>query len=631
MIFRSRINIHSLVVALCLCTFFIIVESFLPSSFSSKKWGKTTKIASAGRLLTTNSFGSISNDADFVDSNDEHEDSSSCGCGSSSSDIDAAAIPVEWQGEVLNVLKSVIDPDLNRDIVTLGFVKNLKLDVNNRAVSFDVELTTPAVKEKFENDCQQLVLALPWTKSVDVTMTAQDQSGTTDNANTAGMANVGAVIAVSSCKGGVGKSTTSVNLAYALQSLGASVGIFDADIYGPSLPTMVTPDDDMVKFIGRQIAPLQRNGVKLMSFGYLNDDAAIMRGPMVTQLLDQFLSVTHWGSLDYLILDMPPGTGDIQLTLTQRMNITAAVIVTTPQELSFADVIRGVEMFDTVNVPSIAVVENMAYYEVEKPAPIQPRKIDEDKLKSIIMGKLMSKNTQLKFGAEAASSDNDNDNTVIENLAEELVDAVLAETKNNDDEDSSSSSKMEETEKIRIFGPGHKVRLSEQWGIEHTYSLPLRQDIAANGDSGTPYILEHPDSSQAKIFKSLAKTVASEVSKLKSSKGNRPDIVFSEDMNLILIDDYDMIEPFELRMKCRCASCVEELTGRQILDPRYVPKNIKPLKMYSTGQYALSIDWSDGHKSLYPYRQIRAMLEESDDDEEETETMEAPKREKVML
>jgi len=539
---------------------------------------------------------------------------------------------LEWQGEVLNVLKSVIDPDLNRDIVTLGSVKNLKLDVNNRAVSFDVELTTPAVKEEFENDCQQLVLALPWTKSVDVTMTAQDQSETTDNANTSGMANVGAVIAVSSCKGGVGKSTTSVNLAYALQSLGASVGIFDADIYGPSLPTMVTPDDDMVKFIGRQIAPLQRNGVKLMSFGYLNDDAAIMRGPMVTQLLDQFLSVTHWGSLDYLILDMPPGTGDIQLTLTQRMNITAAVIVTTPQELSFADVIRGVEMFDTVNVPSIAVVENMAYYEVEKPAPIQPRKIDEDKLKSIIMGKLLSKNKQLKFGAEVASNDNDNDNTVIENLAEELVDAVLAETKNIDDEDTSISSKIEEPEKIRIFGPGHKVRLSEQWGIEHTYSLPLRKDIAANGDSGTPYILEHPDSSQAKIFKSLAKTVASEVSKLKCSKGNRPDIVYSEDMNLILIDDYDMIEPFELRMKCRCASCVEELTGRQILDPRYVPKNIKPLRMYSTGQYALSVDWSDGHKSLYPYRQIRAMLEESDDDdEEETETMEVPKREKVML
>jgi len=611
------------------------VESFVPSSFSSKKWGTTTKIASSNRVQTKYSFGSVLHSSGCDCCDDDGNSISN----SISSDVDAEAIPVEWQGEVLKVLKTVIDPDLNRDIVTLGFVKNLKLDVNNRAVSFNVELTTPAcpVKEEFANDCEQLVLALPWTKSVDVTMTAQDQSATADNANTSGMANVGAVIAVSSCKGGVGKSTTSVNLAYALQSLGASVGIFDADIYGPSLPTMVTPDDDMVKFIGRQIAPLQRNGVKLMSFGYLNDDAAIMRGPMVTQLLDQFLSVTHWGSLDYLILDMPPGTGDIQLTLTQRMNITAAVIVTTPQELSFADVVRGVEMFDTVNVPSIAVVENMAYYEVEKPPPVQPRKINEDHLKSIIMEKLMSKNKQLKFSPDTATSsdnDNDGDNPVIENLAEELVAAVLAETKNNDDE-SSIALKQEEPEKVRIFGPGHKVRLSEQWGIEHTYSLPLMKNIAANGDSGTPFILEHPDSSQAKIFKDLAKTVASEVSKIKFSGSNRPEFMYSEDMNLILIDDYDMIEPVELRMKCRCASCVEELTGRQILNRKDVPANIKPLRMYPTGQYAISIDWSDGHKSLYPYRQIRAMLEEQneydDDDDEETETIEVPKREKVML
>ena len=491
-----------------------------------------------------------------------------------SSSDDLPPIPTEWQGDVLGALSSVVDPDLNADIVTLGFVKNLSLDGRN--VSFDVELTTPAcpVKQVFQDECTQLVRNLPWTDNVSVTMTAQPSAMDTD---TTGMAQIGAIIAVSSCKGGVGKSTTAVNLAYALQSMGASVGIFDADVYGPSLPTMITPDDDIVRFVGRQIAPLQRNGVRLMSFGYVNEGSAVMRGPMVTQLLEQFLSVTNWGSLDYLILDMPPGTGDIQLTLTQRLNITAAVIVTTPQELSFADVERGVEMFESVSVPCVAVVENMAYYQVEKGA-----NVDEDALKAAFAEKL---------NAEGATVNGKG----AEGLAEELVRLV--------------KESQPEPEKIQIFGPGHKKRLSEQWGIEHTFSMPLMGRIAANGDSGTPFFLDNPDSPQAEIYKELASAVVSEVAKAKFSNVNaRPDITYDKESHSIKVDE-ERISPASLRRACRCAACVEELTGKQTLLATDISEVVAPFKMASCGNYALSVDWSDGHRSLYPYRQIRSLLE----------------------
>jgi len=525
---------------------------------------------------------------------------------SSSSSSSSYNIPNEWKGQILEGLSTIIDPDFNRDIVTLGFIHNLSFDETTRQVSFDVQLTTPAcpIKDLFQTQCQEQVDALPWTngKAI-VTMTAPPPKEANEVAagTPLGVAQVKNIIAVSSCKGGVGKSTTAVNLAYSLSNLGASVGIFDADVYGPSLPTMVTPDNDAVTFVGRQIAPLSRNGVKLMSFGYVNEGSAIMRGPMITQLLDQFLSLTYWGPLDYLILDMPPGTGDIQLTLSQKLNITAAVIVTTPQELSFVDVERGIEMFDSVNVPCVSVVENMAYLELDDDDEKDEQKVvfDEKLMKNAFMETLKNN------GLEDATMIDETSNNLLNIVQESLAKVQQAQ-------------QVKEKKQVKIFGQGHKKRLSEQWGIEHTYSIPLMTKLAKNGDSGIPFVLEYPDSPQSAIFKELASSVVREVVKLQFSQENsRPTVNFNQEDHILQFEidgKTEKIPPAELRRDCKCAACVEEMTGKQILKPEDISDSVKPINMTPTGNYALSVDWSDGHRSLYPYRQIRSLLQEKKED-----------------
>jgi ATP-binding protein involved in chromosome partitioning len=266
------------------------------------------------------------------------------------------------QEKILSQLSTVKDPDLGKDIVALGFIKNLKIESSK--VSFNLELTTPAcpVKDELKTQCEQAVLSIDGIETVDITLTAQEKKSSSAQ-SAENLKDITSIVAISSCKGGVGKSTVSVNIATALAMQGASVGLLDADIFGPSLPTMFGLSSKQPQIHNQKFIPFEVCGLKMMSAGFLfpADEAAVLRGPMVSNVLQQILFNTEWGKLDYLFIDMPPGTGDVQLTLSQAVPLCGAAIVTTPQKISLIDVIKGIEMFSKVNVPILGVIENMSY------------------------------------------------------------------------------------------------------------------------------------------------------------------------------------------------------------------------------------------------------------------------------
>jgi len=436
------------------------------------------------------------------------------------------------QDEVLRQLSEIIDPDLGQDIVTLGFIK--ELEITDGTVSFEIELTTPAcpVKEEFRKTADSLVRQLPWVEAVDIRMTAQ-KAAPRSNDSMKGLAGVKNIIAISSCKGGVGKSTVAVNFAYSLARTGAKVGLFDADVYGPSLPSMVSVQDTDIYQQNSLIQPLEYEGVSLMSFGFINseDEAAIMRGPMVSQVISQLLGGVDWGNLDYLIIDFPPGTGDIQLTLMQSVQISAAVIVTTPQNLSFVDVVKGIQMFDKLKVPTVACVENMSYF--------------------------MCGNCDTKH---------------------------------------------------RLFGTGAGRRLQEMYGFRHSFEIPVVTALSEMGDTGIPVVVKEPNGELAKIYSDISSSAVREISRIQFGKENNPTVEFVEGKGISVksASEEKFISPKALRASCRCAACVEEFSGEQILDKESVSDCIKPTGIHPMGNYAISVQWSDGHtSSVYPYDILR--------------------------
>ena len=265
--------------------------------------------------------------------------------------------------DIRAALFQIKDPDLGRDIVTLGFVKDLQIDGEN--VSFAIELTTPAcpVRDQMREDAQRAVLSLPGVTKVEVEMTSKVR-GTQSEQKDALIPLVKNVVPVASGKGGVGKSTVSANLAVALAKLGARVGLLDADVYGPTIPTIMGATAPPRAQNG-MIVPVLRYGVKIVSMGFFvpKGEATIWRGPMLAKVIDKFLAGVEWGELDYLLVDLPPGTGDVQLSLCQKIPLTGAAIVSTPQDLAFNVAEKAISMFTKLRTPILGLVENMSGFE----------------------------------------------------------------------------------------------------------------------------------------------------------------------------------------------------------------------------------------------------------------------------
>ena len=265
---------------------------------------------------------------------------------------------------VLDALKVVTDPDLHRDIVSLGFIKDLK--VSGGQVSFTIELTTPAcpVKDQMRDQARAAVMQVPGVSRVDVQMSARVREAIGADSGRQPVQGVKNVIAVGAGKGGVGKTTVAVNLAVALARCGGRVGLIDGDIYGPNVPIMLGLKAQLTSNDAGQIVPAEKYGLQVISMGFLTADDApvIWRGPMLHGAIQQFFRQSYWNNLDYLVVDLPPGTGDVALSLSQTVPVAGAIVVTTPQQVSIADSRRAVAMYRKLNIPTLGVIENMSYF-----------------------------------------------------------------------------------------------------------------------------------------------------------------------------------------------------------------------------------------------------------------------------
>ena len=354
--------------------------------------------------------------------------------------------------EIINHLKKINYPGYSRDIVSFGLVQDIIIENNNIIFLLKVSTDLEQSKDVIKNSIIKLISSKFNFDSIDVQFSVSSEAVNTGLAN-----KVKNIIAVASCKGGVGKSTVAINIASTLAK-NYKVGLLDLDIYGPSLPTLVG-ENEQPQFKNDKIIPIKKFNIDLMSFGFINNEnsPAIWRGPMVSRMTQQFFDNVDWGELDYLILDLPPGTGDIQLTLVQKIQLTGAIIVTTPQKLSIVDVQKGSDMFKKVNVPILGIVENMS--------------------KCLVKGNIKGFNSVYNdISIEGQHEFKINDNGDFEILMD-------------------------------VFQGSGGLNESKRLGIPLLGAIPLDSSLSKISDYGTPYVLEYPESSIANIFNEIASQI----------------------------------------------------------------------------------------------------------------------------
>lgn len=341
------------------------------------------------------------------------------------------------ESQVLEALSTVIEPELHRDLVTLDMVGDIEIDGGN--VDFEITLTTPAcpLRGQIEQEAREAVMGIPGVESVNVRF---DSSVPQDNRLFDQVQlRVRNAVAVASGKGGVGKSTVAANLAVAMAQDGAEVGLLDADVYGPNIPLMLGVANRQPRVINEKIQPVEAYGLKVMSMAFLvsEEQPVIWRGPMLHGAIRQFLSDVDWGELDYLIVDLPPGTGDAQLSLSQSLPLTGGVMVTTPQDVALADVVKGIGMFRELKVPVLGVIENMSYF-------------------------------------------------------------VAPDTGTQYD----------------IFGQGGGRKVADRMGVPFLGEVPIDPRVREGGDTGTPIVVQAPDSPAGKALREIAQNLAAKISVL---------------------------------------------------------------------------------------------------------------------
>lgn len=370
------------------------------------------------------------------------------------------------KSEVLELLKSVTYPGFSRDIVSFGMVDDIIIEGDTVTVRLKIATTQEDKKTAIVNDVKSTLEAAGVFERVRVELLPDTSTAQASRLNvkspSAIQGNVKHVIAVASGKGGVGKSTVAANIAAVLKERNYRTGLLDLDIYGPSLPIILGLNERPEITAEKKLLPLERYGMKVMSFGFIsgNETPVIWRGPMVARMTEQFFADVEWGDLDYLVLDLPPGTGDVQLTLTQKIQISGAIIVTTPQDIALADVRKGADMFRKVNAPVLGVVENMSGFQVE--------------------GEILAPEGRLPYPLSIRFEKNDP--VPVDETGRFIV-------------------------HFELFKRGGGARESERLGVPLLGEIPISQEIVESTDAGMPIVLKNPESSISAVYRGIVNTI----------------------------------------------------------------------------------------------------------------------------